>query len=133
MEVFNFYQTSGFLNYVSALANSRQLFRPLPQGPYLITVKPSNSGHPKQWTCLEQRAKRSVPNMTICDKLPLNSRHLSITDNFFQTRRCPLFRGFTVSLIWQTVLILSLSRLQRRGLSDFQFKYSLLTNERKNF
>ena len=34
-----------------------------------------------------------------CDnfvKLPANSRHLLTTDKFFKTRRCPLFRGFTV-------------------------------------
>ena len=30
-------------------------------------------------------------------KLPPNSGYLSITDKFFKTRRCPLFRGFTVS------------------------------------
>ena len=36
--------------------------------------------------------------MTIFVKLRLNSgRHL-IMDKFFKTRRCPLFRGFTVSL-----------------------------------
>ena len=34
--------------------------------------------------------------MTIYVKLPPNSGHLSIMDKFFKTRRCPLFRGFTV-------------------------------------
>ena len=34
--------------------------------------------------------------MTIFAKLPSNSGHLLITNNFFKTRRCPLFRGFTV-------------------------------------
>ena len=34
--------------------------------------------------------------MTISVKLPPNSGHLLITDKFFKTRRCPLFRGFTV-------------------------------------
>ena len=34
--------------------------------------------------------------MTIFFKLPLNSRHLSITDKFFKTSRFLLFRGFTV-------------------------------------
>ena len=29
-------------------------------------------------------------------KLPPNSGHLSITDNFFKSRRCPLFRAFAV-------------------------------------
>ena len=37
-----------------------------------------------------------VPNLTIFLKLPLSSRHHSITDKFFKTRSCPLFRGFTV-------------------------------------
>ena len=34
--------------------------------------------------------------MTVYVKLPPNSEHLSITDKFFKTRRCPLFRGFIV-------------------------------------
>ena len=34
--------------------------------------------------------------MRIFLKLPPNSRHLSITDKFVKTRRCPLFRGFPV-------------------------------------
>ena len=34
--------------------------------------------------------------MTISVKLPPNSGHLLITDKFFKTCRCPLFRGFTV-------------------------------------
>ena len=51
----------------------------------IITVKPPNSGHPKQ------RTKCLVSNTTIFVKLPPNSRH-----NFFKSRRCPLFRGFTV-------------------------------------
>ena len=34
--------------------------------------------------------------MTIFFKLPPNSGHLSITDNFFKTRKCPLLRVFTV-------------------------------------
>ena len=56
----------------------------------IITVKPPNSGHPKQ------RTKCLVSNTTIFVKLPPNSRHLLITDNFFKSRRCPLFRGFTI-------------------------------------
>ena len=34
--------------------------------------------------------------MTIFFKLPPYAGHLSITDKFFKTRKCPLFRGFTV-------------------------------------
>ena len=34
--------------------------------------------------------------MAIFVKLPPNSEHLLITENFFKTRRYPLFRGFTV-------------------------------------
>ena len=35
--------------------------------------------------------------MTIFVKLPPNSGHLLITDKLFKTRRCPLFRGSTVT------------------------------------
>ena len=35
--------------------------------------------------------------MTVYVKLSPNSGHPSITDKFFKTRRCPLFRGSTVS------------------------------------
>ena len=42
--------------------------------------------------------------MTIFSKLPLNSGHLSITDKFLKTRRCPLFRVFTVLACTQLVL-----------------------------
>ena len=34
--------------------------------------------------------------MTIFVKLPPNDEHLLIMDKYFKTRRCPLFRGFTV-------------------------------------
>ena len=34
--------------------------------------------------------------MIIFVKFTPNSGHLSITDKYFKTRRCPLFRGFTV-------------------------------------
>ena len=34
--------------------------------------------------------------MTIFVKLPPNNEHLLIMDKYFKTRRCPLFRGFTV-------------------------------------
>ena len=51
---------------------------------FLCTVKPLNSGHPKSWT--------------ISVKLPPNKEHLLITEKFFKTLRCPLFRGFTVFL-----------------------------------
>ena len=59
------------------------------------TMKPPNSGHPKQWTCFEQQAKCLVPNLTIFVKLPPNSGH-PIADKFFKTHRGPLFRGFTI-------------------------------------
>ena len=59
-------------------------------------MKPPNSGHPKQRTCFEQRTKQIIPNVTVFFKLPPNSGHLSIRDNFFKNRRCPLFRVFTV-------------------------------------
>ena len=36
--------------------------------------------------------------MTVYVKLPPNSGHLPVTDKFFNTRRCPLFRSFTVDL-----------------------------------
>ena len=41
--------------------------------------------------------------------LPPNSGHLSITDKYFETRRCPLFRGFTVLIL--LLLLLSSSLL----------------------
>ena len=34
--------------------------------------------------------------MTIFVKLPPNNEYLLIMDKYFKTRRCPLFRGFTV-------------------------------------
>ena len=52
-----------------------------------------------QWrTCTGWRTKHLVPNVTIFVKFPPNSGHLSIADKFLKTRRCPLFRGFTVVL-----------------------------------
>ena len=59
------------------------------------TVKLPNSGHPKQQSCLEQWTKCLVPNMTIFVKLPPNNGYLLITDKFFKTHRCPLFRDFS--------------------------------------
>ena len=52
----------------------------------------------QQWTSqiADMQTKYLVPNVTIFFKLPPNSGHLSITDKFFQTRRCPLCRGFTI-------------------------------------
>ena len=50
----------------------------------------------QQRTCIGQRTKRLVPNVTAFIKFSPNSGHLSITDKFFKTCRCPLFRGFTV-------------------------------------
>ena len=60
------------------------------------TAKLPNSDHPKQQTSLKQRTNFLVPNAKIFVKLPPNRGHLSITDKFCKTRRCPLFRGFTV-------------------------------------
>ena len=37
--------------------------------------------------------------MTIFFKLPPNGGHLSITEKFLKTRRCPLFSGFTVFVL----------------------------------
>ena len=37
-------------------------------------------------------------------KLTPNNGHLSITDKFFKTRRCPLFRGFTIKSILKPFL-----------------------------
>ena len=41
--------------------------------------------------CLEYRAKCLVPNVTIFVKLPPNSGHLLITDEFIKTRTGSLF------------------------------------------
>ena len=60
------------------------------------SAKLPNSDHPKQQTCLKQRTNFLVPNAKIFVKLLPNSGHLSVTDKFCKTRRCPLFRGFTV-------------------------------------
>ena len=78
------------------------------------TVKPPNSEHTKQRTCLEQRTKYFVPNVTISVKLPLNSGHLLITDKFFKTRSCVIFRGLTVHIILQKYKTTKISKLQRR-------------------
>ena len=50
----------------------------------------------QQRTCLEQQTKCLVPNVAIFVKLPPNSGKILIRNNFLKTRRCPLFRGFTV-------------------------------------
>ena len=63
---------------------------------FSYTVKPPNSGHPKQRTCLQQPTKCLVPIVTIFAKLPPNSGDLLIMENFLKSGRCPLFRGFTV-------------------------------------
>ena len=60
------------------------------------TGKPPNRPHPKQRIGFEWWKKLSVPNVTTFVNLPPNSGHLSMTDKFYKTRRCPLFRGFTV-------------------------------------
>ena len=93
--------------------NSQNWMELQPRPKKKSTVKPPNSGHPKQQTCHEQRTKRLVPNVTIFFKLPPNSGRLSITDKFFKTRRCLLFRGFTAVLvleIGQVKKFLSLTR-----------------------
>ena len=77
------------LYYLCSISISKD--RPFPK--YSET---SQYGHPKQRTFLEQRTKYLVPNLTIFVKLSPNSRHLLIKDKFFKTRRCQLFRGFTV-------------------------------------
>ena len=41
--------------------------------------------------------KTFSPKCDIFFKLPPNSGHLSITEKCFKIRRCPLFRGFTVT------------------------------------
>ena len=51
---------------------------------YNITVKPPHSGHPKQRTCFEYRTKCLVPNVAIFVKLPPNSGHLLIKNNFLR-------------------------------------------------
>ena len=48
---------------------------------------------------LNSMTKQLVPNVTVFFKLPHNSGHLSIADKFLKTRRCSLFRAFTV-LCW---------------------------------
>ena len=48
--------------------------------------------------------------MTIFFKLPPNSGHLSITGKFFKTRRCALFRGFTVAFYTHSRKIWNFSR-----------------------
>ena len=59
------------------------------------TVKPSNSGHPKQRTCLWIADKMFSPKCLL-NYLPIVN--LLITGKFLKNRRCPLFRGFTVLL-----------------------------------
>ena len=65
-----------------------------------FTVKPPNSGHPKERTCLEWLEKLLVPKVKIFFKLPPKSGDLSKADNFLKSHRCPLFRGFTVFWKW---------------------------------
>ena len=59
------------------------------------TADISNSGH-----TINSGQNILVPNVTIFLKLPPKSGHLSVTDKFFKTRWCPLFRGFTVFCCW---------------------------------
>ena len=78
-------------------------------------MKPPNSGYPKL-----------VPNVTVFFKLPPNSRHLSITDKFLKTRRCPLFRGFTVFAL-STIEIQAAPEVQKQTFADF-FKIGVIKN-----
>ena len=97
-----------------------------------ITVKPPNSGHPKQRTCPEWRTNHLVLNVTIFLKLPPNSGHLSITDKFFKTRRCPLIRGITVlvykkSSQYQKLLACARSALSRNKLGPLLLRSGVLS------
>ena len=47
--------------------------------------------------------------MTVYVKLSPNSGHLSITDKFFMTRKCLLFRGFTIKVNIETFFMISLA------------------------
>ena len=71
--------------------------------------------------------------MTVFVKLPASIGHLSVTDIFFKTRECPLFRGFTVSLSkiefeshCNIPVLLQLFQVSRYSLLDFDS--SLLYN-----
>ena len=64
--------------------------------------------------------------MTVFVKLPPSIGHLSITDIFFKTRGCPLFRGFTVSISkiefeshCNIPVLLQLFQISRYSLLDF--------------
>ena len=85
---------------------------------FVATVKPPNSEHCKQRICLEQQTNCLVPNVTIFVKLPPNSGHLSVTDKFFKTRRCPLFRGFTVFYVASKVGVFFLCELFNFNFDD---------------
>ena len=86
-----------YLNFISYTKLVFVIIKSAPQVRIFIYSETSpNSVHPKQRTCDEQQTKHLVPNVTIFFKLPLNSKHLSTTDKFFKTGRCPLLRGFTV-------------------------------------
>ena len=61
---------------------------------FSYTVKPPNSGHPKQRTCHQQRTKCLVPIVTIFAKLPPNSGNLLIMDKFFKVRQVSAIQRF---------------------------------------
>ena len=69
-------------------------------------MKPPNSGYPKQRKYLEQRTNCLVPNVTVFVKLFPGSGYHLITGKFFKTRRCSLFRGFTVLLLLLVVAVI---------------------------
>ena len=60
--------------------------------------------------------------MAICFKLPPNSEHLSITDKFFKTGRCPLFRVFTVLTLLSQIfsIYLEMQEYEPQFFSDKQ-------------
>ena len=95
-------------------------------------MKPPNSGYPKQRKYLEQRTNCLVPNVTVFVKLPPGSGYLLITGKFFKTRRCPLFRGFTVLLLLLVVAVivavlsLLLSLVVALMIYQYYFPYQLL-------
>ena len=79
------------------------------------TVELSDSGHPQIANMSWIADNHLVANVTIFFKWSPHNGHLSITENFFKIRRCPLFRGFT---------ILTRLRLDLSHLCEHTFKHS---------
>ena len=61
-----------------------------------FTVKPPKAGIPNSRLAMNNENKTLSPRCDNFFKIHPNSRHLSITDKFFKTCRCPLFRDFTI-------------------------------------